>query len=76
MRFEWLHRQGDPERRLALLDWLVTFAADPLVGAQRVPGILAPVFIAVVPLRPPVVVRFLCADQFRTVRIISIKALP
>ncbi|MDP9389245.1 MAG: hypothetical protein M3Q48_15350 [Actinomycetota bacterium] len=74
--FEWLRRQGDPERRMAMLDWIVTFASNPLAGAQRVPGVRAPVFIAVVPLNPPVVVTFLHAEQFRTVRLIKITPLP
>jgi hypothetical protein len=69
--FDWLERQTDSERRLQMLEWLAEFAADPLDRAQRVPGVLAPVYIAVAPLRPPVVVRFLLAEQFRTVRLLA-----
>jgi hypothetical protein len=60
-----------------MLDWLVGFAEDPLATAQRVPEILAPVYISVVPL-PGVsaVVRFLLAEQFHTVVIKKILPLP
>lgn len=74
--FEWLSRQTDSERRRAMLDWLVDFSQEPLANAQRVPGIRAPIFIAVVPLPlDAAVVRFLYAEQFRTVRILAIKPL-
>ncbi len=59
-----------------MLDWLAEFAQDPLKDAHRVPGIKAPVYLAVVPLRPPVVVKFLHANQFRTVRLIAFGPLP
>lgn len=74
--FEWLARQGDSNRRLAMLDWLAGLASDPLDHAQRVPGVLAPVYTAVAPVRPPVVVVFLLAEQFRTVKLIRIRDLP
>lgn len=74
--FEWLARQSDSDRRLAMLDWLAGLASDPLERAQRVPGVLAPVYMTVAPVRPPVVVTFLLAEQFRTVKLIRISDLP
>jgi hypothetical protein len=60
-----------------MLDWLVGFAETPLEGAQRVPGILAPVYITIVPLPGvPAVVRFLLADQFNTILVKKIVPLP
>ena len=51
-------------------------SAETLAGALRVPGVLAPVYITVVATtRPPVVITFLLADQFRTLRLIRIKDL-
>jgi hypothetical protein len=74
--FDWLARQTDADRRLAMLDWLAGLASDPLGQAQRVPGVLAPVYMAVAPLRPPAVVTFLLAEQFRTLKLIRIRSLP
>jgi hypothetical protein len=55
----------------------VEFAGNPLQGAQRVPGILAPVYITIVPLPGvPAVVRFLVADQFNTILVKKIVPLP
>ncbi len=71
--FEWLARETDSQRRLSMLDWLVEFAKDPLEGAERVPSIAAPVFVTLVPLRPPVVVTFLYAFHFRTVKLLKIE---
>ncbi len=74
--FEWMSKEGDRERRLAMLEWLAVFADHPLAGADRVPGVRAPVFIVIVPLRPtPALVRFLYAEQFRTVKIIDIRPM-
>lgn len=75
--FTWLEHETDSERALLFLDWLVEFATDPLKNAQRVPGILAPVYIAIAPLRDkPVVVRFVLADQFHTIVVRGIGPLP
>lgn len=75
--FGWLGREGDPARRLALLEWLTTFAEDPLGKAQRVPGVKAPVFIVVAPLSPsPVLIRFLYVDKYHCVKLIDIGRLP
>lgn len=75
--FEWMSNETDPTRRLAILERLASFAEDPLRHAHRVPGVEAPVFILVVPIRPsPVLVRFLYADQFHAVRIIDIRPMP
>lgn len=75
--FDWLSREGDADRRLAMLEWLSTFTENPLDTAHRVPGVKAPVFIVVVPLRPrPVLIRFLYADQYHCVKLIDIGRLP
>lgn len=76
MLFDWLAREGDTDRRLALLEWLTVLADDPLRHARRVPAIRAPVYIVFAPLRPtPVVVRFLLAEQYHTVKLIDIRPL-
>ena len=60
-----------------MLEWLAEFATNPLDGAQRVPGILAPVYIRIIPLPGvPAVIRFLVADQFHTVVVKKIAPLP
>ncbi len=75
--FGWLGKESDPQRRLAMLEWLATFAEDPLATAHRVPGVRAPVFIVVVPLNPsPVLIRFLYADQYHCVKLIHFGPLP
>ncbi len=40
------------------------------------PGLRAPVYVTVVPIDPPVVVRFLIAEEFRTIRLIEFLPLP
>lgn len=74
--FSWLANEQDPGRRQAMLDWLVSFSWSPRRDAQRVPGLQAPVYIVVVPLDPPVVIRFLLAEQFHAIRLISLRTLP
>ncbi len=74
--FGWLERETDTRRRQAMLDWLARFAERPRTDAQRVPGLRAPVYVTVVPLDPPVVVRFLIAEEFRTIRLIELLPLP
>ena len=75
--FAWLSREPNMEQRAAMLDRLAELAIDPLKAAQRVPGVLAPVYVAVLPLAAaPVVVRFLLAEQFQTVKILGIGPLP
>jgi hypothetical protein len=75
--FRWIERETDSNRSLCMLEWLVEFAENPLESAQRVPGILAPVYVAIVPLPGnPAVIRFLLADQFNTILVKKIAALP
>jgi hypothetical protein len=60
-----------------MLEWLVGFAEDPLKSAKRVPGILAPVYVVIVPLPGnPAVIRFLLANQFNTIVVKKIAPLP
>jgi hypothetical protein len=73
--YDWLSHEPVLERRVAFLEWLVELATTPSAQGRRVPGIPAPVYLAVV-LRPPVVVRYLIAEQFHTVRVIGISPLP
>lgn len=80
--FTWLERESDPECRELFLEWLTDLARDPINDkATRLPGVLAPVYVQIVPLgRGPnskfVVVRYLVADQFNTVRVMAIGPLP
>lgn len=74
--FDWLSKQQDMDRRMLMLEWFVEFARDPVAKAYRLPGVKAPVYLAIVPTRPRSAVKFLLAEQFRTVKIISIDPLP
>jgi hypothetical protein len=76
--FAWLEREPNQDFRLAFLEWLAALAVNPTrIGSTRLPGIRAPLFVEVVPLGGKhVVVRFLIAEQFRTVRILGIGPLP
>lgn len=74
--FRWLDRQSDSERCLAMIDWLVGFASDPQAHAHRVPGVKAPVYFTVVPLQPPVVIRFLLDQQFHVIKFLGFGSLP
>jgi hypothetical protein len=56
-----------------MLEWLAALANDPLRDAHLIPGI-GPVYFAIVPLREPLLVKFLDAWQFRTIKIIKIEA--
>lgn len=58
-----------------MLDWLSSMARDPYDGAIRVPGVRAPVYFAMVPVRPAAVARFLIAEEFHTVKFINIVPL-
>lgn len=74
--FEWLEHETDSELRQGMLDWLALLADDPdSIEASRVPGVRAPVFLAVTPVRN-VTVTFLRADQFRVLKIIRFDTLP
>lgn len=74
--FDWLSRESDSERRLTMLEWLAGWVADPLRSAHRVPGVRAPVYMVLVPLRPPVVIKFLYAEQFHALKLIEMGLLP
>jgi hypothetical protein len=76
--FAWLEHEPNSDCAYLFLTWLANLAEDPLGGyPQRVPGVLGPVFIEVVPLGAKhIIVRFLVADQFHTVRILGIGPLP
>ena len=58
-----------------MLDWMYTFCESPLDDAHRVPGIRAPVYIVVTPVRRTTL-RFLLAEQFRTISLIEFRVLP
>jgi hypothetical protein len=76
--FAWLEHEHHSDCRYVFLTWLANLSEDPHSGGpQRVPGILGPVYIEVVPLGPKhIIVRFLIAEQFHTVRILGIGPLP
>lgn len=74
--FEWLTSISDSEQQMCLLDWLVEFSADPLDNAQRLPGIKAPAYLVEVPLRPPVMLRFLLDPVNNALKLINRKPLP
>lgn len=73
---QWFERQSDNERCLAMLDWLVGLASEPLTHSRRVPGVKAPIYFTVVPLQPPVVIRFLLDQQFHVIKFLGIGPLP
>jgi len=58
-----------------MLDRLAVLAGDPTADAERLPGVRAPIYISVVALEPPVVIEFLVADQFRTIRLLDIRPM-
>jgi hypothetical protein len=80
--YAWLEREPNADFRQAFLEWLANLAIDPInERASRVPGVLAPVYVQIVALgrrldRKHVVVRYLVADQFHAVRILTIGPLP
>ena len=73
--FDWLSRETDQAKRQLMLDWLVGFASDPLDSAQRLPGVRAPIYIAKT-FVPRVLVVFLHAEMFKTVRILEFRRMP
>lgn len=73
--FGWLAAETDPAEREAMLDWLAAFCLDPLADATRVPGVRAPVYVVVTPVRGQVL-RFLLAEQFQTIKLIEFVPLP
>jgi hypothetical protein len=74
--FDWLSREPDPEQRLLMLEWVAGLASAPYSGSRRVPGIDAPVYIALVATRQITVARFLVAEQYKTIRLINFRPLP
>jgi len=72
--FDWLAQEPNPQRRQAVLDRLAALARRPTADAQRLPGVRAPVYIAVVATEPLVIIEFLVAEEFRTVRLLDIRA--
>lgn len=60
-----------------MLEWFASFVHDPACDgrAHRVPGITAPVYLVVTPV-PSVFLKFLCAWQFFTIRLIEFGNLP
>jgi len=73
--FEWLAQETDQSQRQRMLDWLTIFADDPLANAHRVPGVRAPVYLVVTPIRR-VTLTFLHAEQFHTVKLLEWGTLP
>jgi hypothetical protein len=80
--FTWLEHEPNLECRESFLEWLAGLATDPITDrAIRLPGVLAPVYVEIVPLgrrrgAKHAVVRFLVSDQFHAVRILAIAPLP
>lgn len=64
--YAWLAAEKEPAMRDHVLAWLVPFAEDPLVEAERAPGHRAPVYAVLVP-GTTVMVTFLLAAEFSTV---------
>lgn len=58
-----------------MLDWLAGLAQDPLAHGHRVPGVPAPLYLGIVPMRPPETVTFLHAEEYHVVKIIKIEPL-
>jgi hypothetical protein len=77
--FDWLASESDPEHRTLMLEWLAGLVQEEDPGANpdvyRVPGITAPVYIAVTPVRN-VIVKFLLARRFFTIKLIEFDTLP
>lgn len=73
--FDWLAHEPDMDRRQALLDYLVELCSDPESVSYRVPGIRAPVYLAIVPVARPIAIKFLLAEQFRTIKLAEIGQL-
>jgi hypothetical protein len=73
--FDWLAAEPDPGQRVRMLEWLSGFCEAPLDHAVRVPGIRAQVYIVLVPVRN-LTLRFLFAEQFKTIKMIEFVPLP
>lgn len=72
---DWLAHESDPGERQRMLDWMATLADDPLAHAHRVPGIRAPVYLVVTPVRR-VTLTFLCAREYNVIKLIEWGSLP
>ncbi|MDQ3641378.1 MAG: hypothetical protein M3450_07925 [Actinomycetota bacterium] len=70
--FAWLVAESNLERRERLLAWLPQLAADP--HGQATAPVRPNVFVALVP-DLDVVVTYLVAEQFRTVRLLRLEDL-
>jgi hypothetical protein len=47
--FTWLESEPDSDCRKAMLDWLAGLALEQIsVSAQRMPGVLAPIYVEMV----------------------------
>jgi hypothetical protein len=76
--FSWLSSQPNAECRRVFLDWLAAVVDDPTGRGTKIPGVLSPIYLAIVPLgqKDTAVVRYLVSDQFHAVRILTIGPLP
>jgi hypothetical protein len=72
--YEWLAKESDSENRELMLAWLAQLAEDPLRYGHRVPGNPAPIYLAVTPVRRWTI-KFLLAEQFKTIHIIGFDPL-
>lgn len=72
--YEWLEQETDAECRQLMLEWLADLCADPLRYGHRVPGVRAPVYLAVAPFRR-CTLKFLLDDQFHVIRMIEFGTL-
>jgi hypothetical protein len=71
----WLEKESDPANRTRMLEFMVDLATDPSEDAHRVPGIRAPVYLRVTPVRN-VTVTYLIAEQFKVVKLSEFGTLP
>jgi hypothetical protein len=73
--FSQLERMSDSSQREVLLAWLADIAEAPHECGARLPGKGVPVYLAVGRLGA-LTIKYLVAEQFRTVNIIEFGHLP
>jgi len=73
---DWLSKETDSNRRELMLEWMITWAENPLDQAFRIPGVRGQMYLVVVPLPgEPAVIKFGYAGQFHTLVIVEIDTL-
>jgi len=68
--FDWLSKESDKNRREVMLDWFWALAQDPTTPGIRVPGERAPIYLAETAVSG-VILTYLVAEEFRTIRLIK-----